>query len=259
MDGTLSGRVAIITGSSRGIGLASARALAAEGADVVITSRSQERAAEAAATIGPHAIGMQAPADDAGQAAACIEQVLDRLGRIDILVNNAGTNPAYGPLADLSYERFSKTVSVNLWAPMMWSSQIWNRWMAEHGGVVINMASLGAFAVGPDLGGYHISKAALMHATKQLALEFAPRARVNAIAPGIVRTKLAEALWRDREPAIEAITPLGRIGEPDDIGAAVVFLASDAAAWITGHTLVVDGGQLLRASITNDVPGRDAS
>jgi NAD(P)-dependent dehydrogenase (short-subunit alcohol dehydrogenase family) len=123
--------------------------------------------------------------------------------------------------------------------------------MAEHGGTIINTASVGGLAVSPNLGLYNVSKAALIHLTKQLALELAPKVRVNAVAPGGVRTRLAEALWREHEADMAGVTPLGRIGEPADVGAAVAFLASDRAGWITGEKLVMDGGQILGTAITD--------
>jgi NAD(P)-dependent dehydrogenase (short-subunit alcohol dehydrogenase family) len=172
---------------------------------------------------------------------------LERFGSLDILVNNAGTNAAYGPVVDQDHGRFAKTFDVNLWAPMLWTSLAWHGWMKDHGGNVVNTASAAGMIVSPDLGLYGASKAALIHVTKQLALELGPRVRVNAIAPGVVRTRLAEALWKDNEAAVAADTPLGRIGEPEDIGAAVAFLASDGASWITGETLLIDGGQMLRS------------
>jgi NAD(P)-dependent dehydrogenase (short-subunit alcohol dehydrogenase family) len=170
---------------------------------------------------------------------------VQRFGSLDILVNNAGTNPAFGPVVDQDRGRFMKTLEVNLWAPALWTGLAWRAWMQEHGGTVINTASVGGIMVGPDLGVYHASKAALIHLTKQLALELAPKVRVNAVAPGIVRTRLAEALWKEHEAAVADATPLKRIGEPSDVASAVAFLASDGASWITGETLVMDGGQLL--------------
>jgi hypothetical protein len=143
--------------------------------------------------------------------------------------------------------RYAKTFDVNVWAPILWTGLVWRAWMAEHGGTVTNTASVGGLVVGPNLGVYHASKAALIHITRQLALELAPKVRVNGVAPGVVRTRLAEALWKHDEDAVAANTPLGRIGEPEDVGAAVAFLASDAAGWITGETLVIDGGQLVGA------------
>lgn len=246
MVAELKDRTAIVTGASRGIGLAIAEALAAAGANVVLTSRTQDAADLAAGSLGSErAVGYGAHATDEEAAAACIEFALARFGSVDILVNNAGTNPAFGPVISQDHARFAKTMDVNVWAPILWTQLAWRAWMADHGGAVINTASVGGMAVSPDLGIYHTSKAALIHLTKQLALELAPTVRVNAIAPGIVRTRLAEALWKEDEDRVAGVTPLGRIGEPSDIAGAVTFLASDRASWITGTTLVIDGGQLL--------------
>jgi NAD(P)-dependent dehydrogenase (short-subunit alcohol dehydrogenase family) len=241
----LRGRTAIVTGASRGIGLAIAQALVDAGANVVVTSRNQEAADLAARTLGDRASGYAAHAVDRDAAKACVGFALERFGSLDILINNAGTNPAYGPLVDQDHGRFTKTFEVNLWAPILWTSLAWDTWMKDHGGTVVNTASAGGIIVSRDLGLYGASKAALIHVTKQLALELGPKVRVNAIAPGVVRTRLAEALWRENEALVAADTPLGRIGEPVDVARAVAFLVSDAASWITGETLVIDGGQLL--------------
>jgi NAD(P)-dependent dehydrogenase (short-subunit alcohol dehydrogenase family) len=241
----LTGRTAIITGASRGIGLAIAQQLADAGANVVLTSRKQESADAAAAQIGGNALGVAAHAVEDDAAQRCIDLTLDRFGSVDILINNAGTNPAYGPLIEQDHARFAKTFEVNLWAPLLWTSHAVKAWMAEHGGAVINTSSIGGMHQSPNMGMYNATKAALIHVTKQLALELSPRVRVNAICPGVVRTRLAEALWKDHEQALSATTALGRIGEPADVAAAVAFLVSDAASWITGETLVIDGGQLL--------------
>lgn len=244
----LEGRTAIVTGGSRGIGMAAAEALVADGAKVVVTSRKQEAADEAARTIGDGAVGFAAHAVDEDAARACVDFALERFGSVDILVNNAGTNPAFGPVVEQDHGRFAKTMDVNLWAPILWSGLVWDAWMKENGGTIINTASIGGLSVGPDLGIYHVSKAALIHVTKQLALELGPKVRVNAVAPGVVRTRLAEALWREHEEAVAKNTPLGRIGEPSDVGSLIAFLAGDGASWITGETVVVDGGQLLAAN-----------
>jgi NAD(P)-dependent dehydrogenase (short-subunit alcohol dehydrogenase family) len=241
----LSGRTAIITGASRGIGLAIAQRLAADGANVVLTARKQEGADAAAEQVGGNAIGVAAHAVDEDAAKHCVELTLDRFGGIDILVNNAGTNPAFGPLIEQDHARFTKIFDVNLWAPLLWTSLAVKAWMAEHGGAVVNTSSIGGMHQSPAMGMYNATKAALIHVTKQLALELSPRVRVNAICPGVVRTKLAEALWKDHEDAVSSSTALGRIGEPADVAAAVAFLVSDQASWITGEMMVIDGGQLL--------------
>jgi NAD(P)-dependent dehydrogenase (short-subunit alcohol dehydrogenase family) len=241
----LKGRTAIITGGSRGIGLAIAQRLALEGANIVLTSRKQESADEAAEQVGGNAIGVAAHAVDEAAARQCIDLTLDRCGSVDILVNNAGTNPAYGPLIDQDHDRFAKTFEVNLWAPLLWTSLAAKAWMVEHGGAIVNTASIGGMHQSPNMGMYNATKAALIHVTKQLALELSPRVRVNAICPGVVRTKLAEALWKGKEQFVSQRTALGRIGETPDVAAAVAFLVSDQASWITGDTLVIDGGQVL--------------
>jgi NAD(P)-dependent dehydrogenase (short-subunit alcohol dehydrogenase family) len=241
----LSGRTAIITGASRGIGLAIAHQLADAGANVVLTARKQESADAAASQIGGNALGVAAHAVEDDAAQRCIDLTLNRFGSVDILINNAGTNPAFGPLIDQDHGRFAKIFDVNLWAPLLWTSLAVKGWMGEHGGTVVNTASIGGMAFEANLGLYNTTKAALIHVTKQLALELSPRVRVNAICPGVVRTRLAEALWKEHEQALSATTALGRIGEPADVATAVAFLVSDEASWITGETLVIDGGQLL--------------
>jgi NAD(P)-dependent dehydrogenase (short-subunit alcohol dehydrogenase family) len=254
MTADLRGRTAIVTGASRGIGLATAQALLAAGASVVLTGRRQEAVEAAASSLGyERAIGFAAHATDEVAAQACVEAALARFGSIDILVNNAGTNPAFGPVLEQDHGRFAKTMDVNLWAPILWAQLAWRAWMRDHGGTIINTASVGGLVVGSDLGVYHASKAALIHLTKQLALELAPTVRVNAVAPGVVRTRLAEELWKEHEQHVAAATPLRRIGEPTDVGSAIAFLASDAAGWITGETLVIDGGQMLRTAVNDGV------
>ena len=241
----LRGKTAIITGASRGIGLAAAQALATAGANVVLTSRKQDTADEAAAQIAGSALGVAAHAVDEDQARRCVDLTLETFGSVDILVNNAGTNPAYGPMIEQDHARFAKIFDVNLWAPLLWTELATRAWMGEHGGSVINTASIGGLSHEAGVGLYNTTKAALIYLTKQLALELSPKIRVNAVAPGVVRTRLSEALWKDHERRVAASTALSRIGEPDDVAAAVVFLASDAAAWITGETMVIDGGQRL--------------
>ncbi|MDT7762125.1 MAG: hypothetical protein QOC63_1545, partial [Mycobacterium sp.] len=186
-----------------------------------------------------------AHAVDEDAARHCVDLALDRFGSIDILVNNAGTNPAFGPLIEQDHARFTKIFDVNLWAPLLWTSLAVKAWMADHGGAVVNTSSIGGMHQSPAMGLYNATKAALIHVTKQLALELSPGVRVNAICPGVVRTRLAEALWKDHEEAVSGSTALGRIGEPADVAAAVAFLVSDEASWITGETMVIDGGQVL--------------
>jgi NAD(P)-dependent dehydrogenase (short-subunit alcohol dehydrogenase family) len=253
----LAGRCAIVTGGSRGIGLAIARSLLDAGARVLLTARRQASVDAAVAELGDGAFGFAAHAADEHAAAACMQHARERFGRIDVLVNNAGTNAAFGPIAELTHAQFAKTLDVNLWAPIMWTSLAWRASMAERGGVVVNVSSVGGFIAGRGTGASRISKAGLTHATKQLALELAPNVRVNAVAPGLVRTRMAEALWKPDEARASEGTLLGRIGEPLDIADAVTFLAGDRAAWMTGETLVIDGGQLVAGAASTH--GRQAA
>jgi NAD(P)-dependent dehydrogenase (short-subunit alcohol dehydrogenase family) len=150
-----------------------------------------------------------------------------------------------GPAIDIDLPRYDKTWQVNLRGPLVWSQAAWRAGMAEGGGAVVNVASIGGLSIEPTIGIYNTTKAALIHLTKTLAAELGPGVRVNAVAPGLVKTDMARALWERGEEAIAKRFPLRRLGVPEDIANAVVFLCSDAASWITGHTLVVDGGALV--------------
>jgi NAD(P)-dependent dehydrogenase (short-subunit alcohol dehydrogenase family) len=254
MDTGLAGAVAVVTGASRGIGAATALALVREGAAVTLTSRKQDALDEVAAQIRaevPEAMVLTraAHAADPDAASAVIEATLSELGRLDVLVNNAATSPYFGPLTELDKPRADKTVDVNMWGPIMWAQQAWRAAFADSGGSIVNIASIGGMATEPGIGWYNATKAALIHLTRQLAVEMAPGVRVNAVAPGLVRTHLAKAMWENFETRIAASLPLQRIGEPDDIADAVVFLAGRASRWVTGQTLVVDGGTLVRQSV----------
>ncbi len=248
MELGLTGKVVLVTGGSRGIGKAIAAGFAEAGARVMISSRKAEALAEAAGSIEGDVSWFAANVGDTDAAAACVQATLERLGGLDVLVNNAGTSPHFGGLMDLDAPRAAKTVQVNQDAVLVWTQLAWRAAMAEAGGSVINIASIGGFSVEPGIGWYNVTKAAVIHLTRQLAFELGPGVRVNAIAPGLVKTHLARALWEGAEAAIAARLPLGRLGEPDDIATAALFLASDAASWITGHTLVVDGGAMVTPS-----------
>jgi NAD(P)-dependent dehydrogenase (short-subunit alcohol dehydrogenase family) len=249
MDVRLDGKVAVVTGASRGIGEAIATEFLMSGAaGVVITSRRQENLDEAAAAIldrvdaRDRLMTQAARADSEEDARATIERAVDRFGACDILVNNAGTNPAPGTLAEVDLGALDKTWAVNQRAPILWAREAWRQWMGEHGGTIINVASVGGMRPTQVLGAYNISKAALIFTTQQLALEMAPIVRVNAVAPAVVKTRLSAALWASGEDEAAATHPLKRLGEPRDVANAVTFLASEAASWITGIVLPVDGG-----------------
>jgi NAD(P)-dependent dehydrogenase (short-subunit alcohol dehydrogenase family) len=162
-----------------------------------------------------------------------------------MLVGNVGVNPVYGPMVDLDLDAFRKILDTNVVSSLGLVQEAWRAWMAEHGGSIVNVVSTGGIRPAPFIGAYNVSKAALLHMTKQLALELAPTVRVNAIAPGLVRTKFARALWEPDEAAVAARHPLGRIGAPDDIATAALLLASDASSFMTGEVIVLDGGMLL--------------
>jgi NAD(P)-dependent dehydrogenase (short-subunit alcohol dehydrogenase family) len=244
MDLRLDGRVALVTGGSKGIGKAIAAAMAEAGAKVMISSRKEENLKPAADEMG--AEWYAANAGDEASAADCIAATVDRLGGIDILVNNAATNPHMGPITTIDQGRADKTTQVNLWGPLMWSSQAVKAGLGEkQPGSIINIASVGGYGVSPAIGYYNVTKAGVIHLTRHLAVELAPKVRVNCLAPGLVKTDFARALWEAGEDAIAKRFPMKRLGEPEDIAGAAVFLASDAASWLTGQTLVIDGGGML--------------
>ena len=245
MDVRLDGRVALITGGSRGIGLAIAQEMAASGAQVMISSRKADVLEAAVTTLDGEGAWFAANAGDPAEAAACVDATIERFGRVDILVNNAATNPYMGKTIDIDRPRLDKTISVNFAGPLTWTQLAWQASMKEHGGNVLNIASVGGMTVELSIGAYNATKAALLHLTRTLAAELAPGVRVNAIAPGLVKTDMARALWEPNEEAIAKTMPMHRLGEPADIARAATFLCSDAASWITGTSLVVDGGALL--------------
>lgn len=245
MEISLDGQVALVTGASKGIGAAIAKTLAEAGASVMLSSRKQDALEATASEIDGETAVFAANAGDPEQAAACVQATMEAFGRIDILVNNAATNPYIGPAIDIDLPRYDKTFEVNLRGPLVWTQEVWKAWMAEHGGSVVNIASIGGMTVSDVIGIYDTTKAALIHLTKNLATDLSPGVRVNAIAPGLVKTDMARALWETGEEKIAAATPLGRLGVPQDIADAALFLSSPLSSWITGHTLVVDGGSLI--------------
>jgi NAD(P)-dependent dehydrogenase (short-subunit alcohol dehydrogenase family) len=248
---SLRGRAAIVTGASRGIGLGIAAELVRNGTRVCITGRKPEPLAEAVAELGGPdvAIGVPGRADDPGHQADAVAQTLEAFGRLDMLVNNAGINPVYGPVAGVDQAAAAKTFAVNVLAPLAWITLARDVWMAQHGGAVVNVASIAGLKPSPGIGLYGVSKAALIRLTAELAVELAPSIRVNAVAPAVVKTKFASALYEGREEEVAAAYPAKRLGVPADIAGAVAFLLSDQASWITGQTLVLDGGVTLTGGV----------
>ncbi len=247
----MDGKTALVTGASRGIGLAIAQRLCEAGANVLLVSRKAEGLADAVASLhglDGHASWAVAHVAKEEDAQRTVETCLERLGSLDVLVNNAGTNPYFGPMLEISPALLQKTYEINQASVVLWSQAAWRSAMAENGGVILNMASVGGLGPEPMIGWYDVTKAAIIHITKQLAYELGPTVRVNAIAPGLVKTELARALWEPGEEAIAARLPMRRLGVPDDIATASLFMVSDEASWITGQTLVVDGGTSNMAS-----------
>ncbi|MCM2577445.1 SDR family oxidoreductase [Streptomyces meridianus] len=248
-----SGRVALVTGASRGIGYGIAEALVARGDRVVITGRNEEALKEAADRLSRGAedrvIGIAGKAHDEAHRAEAVEGAMAAFGRLDYLVNNAGTNPVFGPIADLDLDVARKVFETNVISALGFAQQTWKAWQKDNGGAIVNIASIAGVSASPFVGAYGISKAAMINLTLQLAHEFSPGVRVNSIAPAVVKTKFAKALYEGREEEAAAAYPLQRLGRPEDIGGAAEFLLSDRAAWVTGQNLVVDGGIFLNGGV----------
>lgn len=251
MPASMNGRTAIITGGSRGIGLAAARSMLDRGARVCITGRHGDQLKEALdhLNVGARAIAIEGHVADADDRAATVQRTLDEFGSIDVLVNGVGINPYYGSISDLTEEIALKMYRTNVLAALEWTKAVEIAWMGEHGGAIVNLASAGAFRGGPLLASYNMTKVAMVRMTEQIALEKAPRIRCNAVAPATVRTKFAAQFWSDDEAAAAAAYPMGRAGEPEDVGETIAFLASDDSSWITGQTLCIDGGYMLTTSV----------
>lgn len=247
----LSGKVAVVTGASRGIGYGVAEALVARGDRVAITGRNEDALKEAVEKLGSdRVIGVAGKAHDLDHQTEVVERTMEAFGRVDFLVNNAGTNPVFGPIADLDLNVARKVFETNVISALGFAQKTWHAWQKENGGAIVNIASVAGLAPSPFIAAYGVSKAALINLTQQLAHEFAPKVRVNAIAPAVVKTQFAKALYEGREAEAAAAYPLARLGVPSDIGGAAAFLTSEQSDWVTGQTLVVDGGIFLNAGVS---------
>lgn len=247
----LEGKTAIVTGASRGIGLAIAERIVAEGGRVVITARKQEALEEAAASLGgPEvAIGVAGNAADPAHQDEVVTTAIEKFGSAELMVNNTGINPAFGPLMELDLDAARKIHEVNVLAALAWVQKLHQAWMGEHGGSIVNVASVAGVRPAPMIAYYGVSKAALIHLTEELAWELGPNIRVNAVCPAVVKTKFASALYEGREEEVARPYPLKRLGVPEDIGSVVAFLLSEDASWMTGQHLIVDGGVLLGGGV----------
>ncbi len=245
------GRVAIVTGASRGIGLAVAQRLVTAGARVCITARREEQLAQAVSDLGGSAvaIGVAGKADDEAHQRSTVAAAIEAFGRLDYLVNNAGINPAYGPLLDLDLGAARKLLEVNVLGLLGWTREAYRAHLGEHGGAVVNLSSVAGQRPAAGIAFYGGSKAMVSSLTAALAVELAPGVRVNAVAPAVVKTRFATALYEGREDAVSAPYPLRRLGVPEDVAGLVAFLLGDEAGWITGQTVTVDGGLTLTGGI----------
>ena len=250
MSTTHENKVAIVTGASRGIGLGIARRLVADGARVIITARQPEALAEAVEVLGgpSHALAIAGHADDEAHQDEVVAAARETFGRLDYLVNNAGINPSYGPMLEMDIDSARKILEVNVLSAFSWTQKAVGAGLGSAeapGGVIVNVASIAGLAATGLLGWYAVSKAAMIHLTTELGYQLGPDVRVNAVAPGVVKTVFAQALYEGREEKVAKRYPLKRLGVPEDISGAVSFLLSSDSSWMTGQTVVVDGGAIL--------------
>jgi NAD(P)-dependent dehydrogenase (short-subunit alcohol dehydrogenase family) len=250
----LSGKTAIVTGSSRGIGRAIAEEMAAHGATVVISSRKQDACEEVAGEINGRgtgkAIAIAASISDKAALQHLVDETRRQLGRIDVLVCNAASNPYFGPMAGITDDQFRKIMDNNVLSNHWLTSMVAPEMVERGDGSIVIVSSVGGLTSSTVIGAYNISKAADLQLVRNLAAEFGPKGvRVNAIAPGLVRTDFARALWENPDilKRVTSVAAMKRIGEPREIAGAAVFLASQAGSFVTGQTLVVDGGSTFGA------------
>ena len=247
----LTGKVAIVTGASKGIGRSISEGLAQYGCKVVVSSRNQDSVDEVASGItdaGHEAIGVACHVGREDQIAQLVEKTVDAYGGVDILINNAATNPVYGPINDASGLLFDKIMNTNVRAPLLLSNLCYPIMKSRRGGSVINISSVEGMKSGMDLGVYSVSKAALIMLTQNQAKEWGKdNIRSNNISPGLIKTKFSQALWTNDSLMgfIKQQLPLGRIAQPDEITGLAIFLASDASSYCTGANFTADGGFML--------------
>jgi NAD(P)-dependent dehydrogenase (short-subunit alcohol dehydrogenase family) len=248
----LGGRAALVTGASRGIGLAIAAELLSRGASVTITARkpdelsaaAEELVATAAGGAADRVLAVRANAGDAASREESVTRTVESFGSLDVLVNNTGINPQYGALVDADLDAVRKIFDTNVVAALGYVQLAYRAWMGEHGGAIVNIASIAGLRSSGVIPAYGASKAALIRLTEDLAWQLGPQIRVNAVAPAVVKTKFATALYTDREDQVANSYPMKRLGTPEDVARLVGFLVSDDSAWITGETVRVDGGAL---------------
>ncbi len=252
--GPLAGRTALVTGASRGIGYGVAAELLARGAAVTITGRKQPELDDAVASLGApdRVLAVAGNSGDAAHRTDAVDRTVERFGSLDVLVNNAGINPQYGPLVEADLDAVRKTFEVNVVAVLGWVQEAYRAWMGAHGGSVVNVASVAGLRSTGVIGAYGASKAALIRLTEELAGQLGPGIRVNAVAPAVVKTRFAEKLYSHDEAGVAAGYPMKRLGEPSDVAAAVAFLASGEASWITGDTIRIDGGTIAAGAYRGD-------
>ena len=237
-------KICIVTGGSRGMGECTVRRLHAEGATVIAADILDDEGKALAEELGERVRYVHHDVSSEDGWAALVAEAERDFGRLDVLVNNAGINPIYGPLMDADLDAVRKIFDVNVVAALGFTQLAHKAWMAEHGGAVVNLASIGGLRSTGAIAAYGASKAALIRLTAELAAELGPGIRVNAVAPAVVKTRFATALYAHDEEGVAASYPLKRLGEPRDVASVVGFLASDAAAWVTGETVLIDGGLL---------------
>jgi NAD(P)-dependent dehydrogenase (short-subunit alcohol dehydrogenase family) len=254
MTTDLLGKSALVSGASRGIGKAVAAELLRRGANVLITARKPEALEEAAAELRAlgHRGEVSALAGNSGDAdsrAAAVRRVVSEFGSLDILINNTGINPVYGSLMEADLEAVRKIFDVNVVAALGYVQEAYKAWMRDHGGAVVNVASVAGLRSTGVIAAYGASKAALIRLTDELAWQLGPKIRVNAVAPGVIKTKFADALYSADEEQAASVYPMKRLGAPEDVAQLIGFLVSDEAKWITGETIRVDGGLLSTGGI----------